>query len=769
MIKRIYSIRTMLYCIVFIATIPSLAIIAYTGMEHMQQEKERSVNDIRMFVDSIVSSYASTIGAAHAMLSTLATTPEVLNVDREGSTALFQRVVKTHPDIVNIFMADSNADLVSSALPFPPTNVSDRKYYREAVASRTFSCGEYVVSRITSQPVFHYSYPVIDDQQRVIAVIVVATRLDQFDRHFSGQHFPAGAVLGVLDHKGIRLHRQPVGTGDSAAGKTLPAGIWNAIKLKPDGGTISETSSDSIQRTLVYRGVRIQPDAAIALYLIAGFPMDTIEAQSRAATMRSLSLVLVASLCAFGLAWATGTQLVLRRVHQLVQAAQRYSRGDFGTPTGLTPADGELGLVGEALDNMSRARRQAEELRRTSEARFRSLETNGNDLIFSVDRHGNFTYLSPNVSTIIGHDGQSLIGKPFMPLVHPDDIPLCIDSIHQTLETGARMVGINYRVLHKDGNWRWHSANTSPLQDPAGNNVELMGTSRDMTEHLRMQEVIQQSEKMLSVGGLAAGMAHEINNPLGAIMQGIQNFLRRTSTSLPRNREVAEAVGLNLEALQRYMEERKIVRIMQGISDAGARAARIVQGMLDFCRDSTTQRADCSLSHITDGVLELIQNDYDPLMNRDGRKVAITRTYPAEDVAVPCTEAQIAQVLLNICQNALQAMAGNTAQTEAPALDVSIWRDGDFARIDIKDNGPGMDETTRRKVFDPFFTTRAPGVGTGLGLYVSYFIVANNHGGKLLVQSEPGKGTCVSVLLPLQRRRNVTAVPPQDDTDAAHP
>ena len=93
----------MLYCIVFIATIPSLAIIAYTGMEHMQQEKERSVNDIRMFVDSIVSSYASTIGAAHAMLSTLATTPEVLNVDREGSTALFQRVVKTHPDIVNIF------------------------------------------------------------------------------------------------------------------------------------------------------------------------------------------------------------------------------------------------------------------------------------------------------------------------------------------------------------------------------------------------------------------------------------------------------------------------------------------------------------------------------------------------------------------------------------------------------------------------------------------------------------------------------------------
>jgi PAS domain S-box-containing protein len=268
----------------------------------------------------------------------------------------------------------------------------------------------------------------------------------------------------------------------------------------------------------------------------------------------------------------------------------------------------------------------------------------------------------------------------------------------------------------------------------------------DVTDRVRIDEMMVQTEKMMSVGGLAAGMAHEINNPLGIIAQGCQNFLRRISDEIPRNLEVAEEVGVELDQVRAYLEKRGIFQFISGIQEAVTRAARIIADMLDYSRRSSSSFAPVSLIELVETVLRLASHDYDLKKSYDFRSVAIERDYQMTDDTLFCEQMAIEQVLLNLVRNATQAMTAAPGHNP-PQLRVQLREEGDRVRIEISDNGPGMDSETRRRLFEPFFTTR-PGVGTGLGLSVAYFIITEQHRGSLDVESTPGQGARFIIRLP---------------------
>ncbi len=278
----------------------------------------------------------------------------------------------------------------------------------------------------------------------------------------------------------------------------------------------------------------------------------------------------------------------------------------------------------------------------------------------------------------------------------------------------------------------------------------VVGFLRDISERKQMQELMVQTEKMMSVGGLAAGMAHELNNPLGIILQSVQNMERRLSTTLPKNQVVAQELALNLGTVGEYMRARGIDEYMRGIQEAGDRAAKIIRTMLDFSRSSQSVRATCDVNEMLDTALNLAANDYDLKKRYDFRNIAIEKDYDQGTGALECTETEIVQVLLNIIKNAAQAMPGRGDRSDAPTLRLHSKILADAVRVEIEDNGPGMDEATRRRVFEPFFTTKPQGEGTGLGLSVGYFIVTQKHKGKISVESHPGVGTTFAIELPLQ-------------------
>lgn len=272
----------------------------------------------------------------------------------------------------------------------------------------------------------------------------------------------------------------------------------------------------------------------------------------------------------------------------------------------------------------------------------------------------------------------------------------------------------------------------------------------DITERVRMEQLMTQTEKMMSVGGLAAGMAHELNNPLGGMLQGLQNIKRRLSPELNKNRKVATELGLDLDKVHEYVQRREIEHFMDSIAEAGHRASEIVTNMLNFSRKPNIEVSQEDLAALIDGTVELASVDYDLKKKFDFRAIEIQREYEPDLQPVPCVASEIQQVLLNLLRNAAQALFTQEGRTESPRITVRTIKKGDTACIEVEDNGPGIDEETRRRVFEPFYTTRPPGEGTGLGLSVSYFIMHDEHGGSIDVESEPGKGTKFIMCLPMQ-------------------
>jgi len=299
----------------------------------------------------------------------------------------------------------------------------------------------------------------------------------------------------------------------------------------------------------------------------------------------------------------------------------------------------------------------------------------------------------------------------------------------------------------KDDEAKHYALTFYPLMGGAGRGVVIR--IDDITQRLSLEEMMVQSEKMLSVGGLAAGMAHEINNPLGAILHNVQNIRRRLSPDLPKNLEHAQQAGIELETVNRYLQSREVPQLLDGIQQAGARAAKIVTHMLSFSRRSNRQMAPCDLPALIDQAVEIAGNDFDLAIGFDFKGQAIIRQFDPQLGPVPGTANELEQVLLNLLKNAAQAIHLREDDSEPGRIILRTRLNPPWAEIQVEDNGIGMSENVRKRTFEPFFTTKEIGQGTGLGLSVSYFIITNNHKGQMEVHSALGQGTCFTLRLPL--------------------
>jgi PAS domain S-box-containing protein len=271
----------------------------------------------------------------------------------------------------------------------------------------------------------------------------------------------------------------------------------------------------------------------------------------------------------------------------------------------------------------------------------------------------------------------------------------------------------------------------------------------DVTDKIRMQEALIQSEKMLMVGGLAAGTAHEINNPLAAIIQNAQNIERRISPDIPANLKAAAEVGADLETVRAYLEKRGITGFVTNIREGGARASKIIANMLQFSRKSDSRKELSDINAVLDQSLELATSDYDLRKRYDFRQVRIKKDFATDLPLISITVQEIEQVILNIVKNAAHAISESNPPD--PCIMLRTQRKGDFVLIEIEDNGSGMTEIVKRRVFEPFYTTKDVGTGTGLGMSVSYTIITANHNGNIEVWSEPRSGARFTISLPIDK------------------
>jgi PAS domain S-box-containing protein len=272
----------------------------------------------------------------------------------------------------------------------------------------------------------------------------------------------------------------------------------------------------------------------------------------------------------------------------------------------------------------------------------------------------------------------------------------------------------------------------------------------DVTARLHFEEMILQSEKMLSLGGLAAGMAHEVNTPLAAVLSSVYTLRRRLFEELPQNLEAARNLGIAFEHVGLYARERNIPRLLDTMQEAGQHAAGIVRGMLSFSRCQPGARQACDVAGLIESTLELARTSFDLRKDYDFRKINLVLDIEPDLPPLICESQKIQQVLLNLIQNAADAVvAKDFGPVDFPRVEIGLRREGEMLVVSVRDNGPGIPEEVRARVFDPFFTTKPVGQGTGLGLSVSYFIIVEEYGGVMRVETKRGEWTRFVMEIPL--------------------
>ncbi|MCG8683878.1 MAG: ATP-binding protein [Desulfobacterales bacterium] len=369
-------------------------------------------------------------------------------------------------------------------------------------------------------------------------------------------------------------------------------------------------------------------------------------------------------------------------------------------------------------------------------------------ILVCFDPNGNVTHWNNDAQEETGITSEESVGQPIekvFPLLAGDG-----ERLREAMKT-QKVFSEQRQTMEPDGKKYYKNITIYPLiSDGTKGGVVRID---DVTEQVRLQEMMIQNEKILSVGGLAAGMAHEINNPLAGMMQSANVIKSRLeSVDMPANIKASEELGLSMEDIRAFMEKREIFRMLDAIHESGLRTAEIVKNMLSFARKSDANISSNFLNQLMDEILDLAATDYDLKKKYDFKSIEIIKEYANDLPLVPCESAKIQQVLLNILRNGAQAM--QTSGTKFPKFIIRIYTidKPEMICIEIEDNGPGMDEETKSKVFDPFFTTKPVGVGTGLGLSVSYFIITENHKGTITVSSEPGRGANFIIRLPIHRK-----------------
>lgn len=375
-------------------------------------------------------------------------------------------------------------------------------------------------------------------------------------------------------------------------------------------------------------------------------------------------------------------------------------------------------------------------------------------ILIGVDIKGTVTHWNHEAERVTKRSETEAVGRS-LELSYPrlfDEMSLIRLAISE-----RRQQSDPKRVYLRNGETHYEDVTIYPLV--ASDTIGAVIRVDDVTEQVRLEEVLMQSEKMLSVGGLAAGMAHEINNPLAGIIQNAEVLSNRlTELSRPANLCAAKKAGIDMESLYNFMEDRGIPRMLQGINESGKRVANIVTNMLDFARVSDSTVSSHDLAELLDKTLELATTGYDIKRHHGFKTIEIKKEYEERLPPIPCDSGKVQQVLLNILSNGAHAMQEELDKRKAlgdkpisPCFILRLIREteNDMLRLEIENNGPSIDETIRRRVFEPFFTTKPAGIGTGLGLSVSYFIITENHGGTMRVESEPGKGTNFIIRLPL--------------------
>jgi PAS domain S-box-containing protein len=859
------SIRVVMILLIALATIFPLGIIIQQNYHH---EKE-AFSDGRVLSERIATEVANEqqllLSSAKQLMSTFSYNPVIRSQNAVAVNRYLAELLRENPQITNLLIVDEKGNAWASGLPMKaPFNASDRLYFRSVMATGRFSSGEFSIGRVRGKPTILFGYPLKDGSGRITDVAVVSLSSDRYERFFQSKELATEASLALLDHKGTVIFGRP---GSASIGQQDREDLFRKMTAGPDGGSFEGFGLTGIRRIFTYRKLRLPGESQPYMYVRAGISVSSILDRTRKDFLLGMGSIVLAAILVLLFSVFLSKRFVLDKVAALKGTTKQLSRGDLTARVPESVSGGELGELGNALDNMAHrlqeadARRQeaGAEVTRVAQEWQRTFDAT-NDAIWILDRNQHVMRSNRTAERFFPAAGGRFVGRHCYEIVHgtsepPPDCPILrsrkslrresmdlflggswfeviVDplldeegrfdgAIHIVSDITGRkkaeaernrltaaieqagetivitdldgeiqyvnpaferttgysrneVTGKNPRVLNsgkqdeafyrrmwetisggrtwegrlvnkrKDGTLYNEDATISPVLDATGKIVNYVAVKRDVTEHLRLADQFQQSQKMESVGLLAGGVAHDFNNLLTVITGYSELLLQKVGKESPLRREVEE------------------------IRSAGERAAALTQQLLAFSRKQIIEPKVLDLNLLTADLGKM-------LVRLIGENIDLRIVHGKNLGRVKVDPVQFEQVLINLAVNARDAMPdGGTLLIETANVELDEKycaqrsfeiHPGQFVKLAVNDTGHGMTEETLQRVFEPFFTTKETGKGTGLGLSMIYGAV-KQAGGSIEVHSELGIGTTFRIYLPCVEEE---VKPPADDRPTVLP
>lgn len=388
-----------------------------------------------------------------------------------------------------------------------------------------------------------------------------------------------------------------------------------------------------------------------------------------------------------------------------------------------------------------RQRHRAETAHRESERKYRRIVETAREGIWVIDADNRRTYMNRRMAEMLGTSPEGALGTSLFDFADEQWVSVAQRSIERRRRGIAEQHDFQFR--RRDRSEFWASLATNPITDDAGVYVGALAMVTDITEQRRLQAQLMVSDRMVSVGTLAAGVAHEINNPLATVLANV-DLAVRDAAELTRQ-------GGDSAPLKELREELADAR------EAAERVRAIVRDLKIFSRTEEDKRGPVDVHRVLDSSLRMAWNE----IRHRASLVKDYRPVPPVDA----NESRLGQVFLNLVVNAAQAIPEGHADANQIRVSTDVGADGGVV-VAIRDSGSGMGPEVQERLFTPFFTTKPVGVGTGLGLSICHRIVTS-IGGEIGVESQVGRGTVFTVTLPPMADVAVEAAPPLPAEGAA--
>lgn len=728
------SLRIHLVIIVFLIAVPAIILIILSGREQRTEVINEGIFAGKKLVFNLATKQHDLSLDVEQVLTILAQIPDVKKHKVHSVNEILANILKNNPQYGNIVISDRNGDIWASGLPLKNSlSLTNWHSFINAVTTKHFSSGEYSIGRISKVPSITFSYPIVTKKGDIDCIISANINYNKFHKDIVNSDIIKGCIYRIIDHNGIIIDTNT--DPDKYIGTKVESNILLTITNGPDKDSRIIRNQD----IFAYRRIQLNSEPSPYVYIQADLPLNKFLTKATQAQFKNIAVLSFFLMAPIGMSMFMGNRFFLKRIRVLQEASTLWAEGNLQVRIADKIGGGELGSLGKAFDDMAEKLAYRESSLVKSKQEYTDLYDNAPCGYHSLNADGIVVRMNNTELNWLGYTWDEVVGKKHITDLVTADGHADLKSSIAVLKEQGSAIDLEFNMIRKDGSTFSVSINSSGVYNEEGSFLMSLSTANDITDsvktkrelnelnqklakrideeterRLKHERLLARHARLAAMGEMIGAIAHQWRQPLTSIIATIQTI------RMAWERDCIDDA---------FLENAEI--------DAQKQISYMSETIDDF-RNFFTPDKVIEQFDIKNKIQEVVLLVSAQFAN-SGVKIQIENNSPDIPLPVRGYPNEFKQAVLNLVSNACDAILEKESQYRISngkllfngLVIISMANEEDKIIIEVGDNGIGIPLENAARIFEPYFTSKSEGKGTGIGLYMSKLIVEESMGGRL--------------------------------------